>query len=56
MIKLKDVYKSFEKNDVLKGINLEVEDRETVVIVGKSGVGKSVLVKCIVGLIKPNMG
>ncbi len=56
MIRIKDLKKSFGKNQVLRGINLEILDGETVLIVGKSGIGKSVLVKCIVGLLKPDGG
>mgnify|MGYP001773002522 CR=1 FL=1 len=56
MIKLVNIEKSFGSNHVLKGVNLEVEDGETVLVVGKSGIGKSVLVKCIVGLLKPDKG
>ncbi len=56
MIRIKDLRKSFGKNQVLRGINLEILDGETVLIVGKSGIGKSVLVKCLVGLLKPDGG
>jgi phospholipid/cholesterol/gamma-HCH transport system ATP-binding protein len=50
LIKIKDVYKSFGNNKVLKGFNLELYPNENVVIIGKSGSGKSVLIKCLVGL------
>ncbi len=56
MIKLVDLRKEFGRNTVLNGITLTVETGETVVILGRSGVGKSVLLKCIVGLIKPTSG
>lgn len=47
MIKMIDVYKSFGKNDVLKGINLHVERGEVVVIIGPSGSGKSTVLRCM---------
>ena len=56
MIKIEDLHKSFGDNHVLKGINLEVRDGETLVIIGRSGCGKSVLLKHIVGLLKPDKG
>lgn len=56
MIELKNLYKSFGKNSVLRGVNLNIETGETIVIIGKSGCGKSVLLKHIVGLIMPDSG
>ncbi|MCA6072449.1 MAG: ABC transporter ATP-binding protein [Endomicrobium sp.] len=56
MIKIKNVCKSFGDKHVLRGVNFEVRDGETVVIIGSSGVGKSILLKTIVGLIKPDDG
>lgn len=56
MIKLVDVYKSFGKQKVLDGLNLEIEDGKTTIIIGKSGGGKSVLLKHIIGLLKPDSG
>jgi len=56
MIKLVDVYKSFGEQKVLDGLNLEIEDGKTTVIIGKSGGGKSVLLKHIIGLLKPDSG
>src|SRR3990172_10356071 len=56
MIKLIDVHKSFGKQRVLKGLHLEIEDGKTTVIIGKSGGGKSVLLKHIIGLLKPDKG
>ena len=52
----KNVHKSFEENKVLRGINLTVFKGENLVILGKSGSGKSVTIKCIVGLTKVNSG
>jgi phospholipid/cholesterol/gamma-HCH transport system ATP-binding protein len=48
--------KSFGANDVLKNLNLKVSKGENLVIFGKSGCGKSVLIKCLVGLIEPDEG
>ncbi len=56
MIKIENVHKSFNDNYVLKGVNLEIKNGETIVIIGKSGCGKSVLLKHIMGLIKPDRG
>jgi phospholipid/cholesterol/gamma-HCH transport system ATP-binding protein len=56
MIKLIDIHKSFGKQKVLRGLNLEIEDGKTTVIIGKSGGGKSVLLKHIIGLLKPDRG
>jgi phospholipid/cholesterol/gamma-HCH transport system ATP-binding protein len=56
MIKIKDLYKSYSKNLILKGLNLEVYKGEILVILGRSGVGKSVLLKHIIGLEKPDLG
>lgn len=56
MIRIKSLYKSFGKKEVLKGIDLEIETGKTIVIIGKSGEGKSVLLKHIVGLLTPDSG
>ena len=56
MIKLIDVHKSFGKQHVLRGVHLDIEDGKTTVIIGKSGGGKSVLLKHIIGLLKPDSG
>ncbi len=48
--------KSFGTNEVLKDINLKIEKGENLVIFGKSGSGKSVLIKCLAGLIEPDAG
>jgi phospholipid/cholesterol/gamma-HCH transport system ATP-binding protein len=53
---VRDLEKSFGERDVLKGINLDVYKSENLVILGRSGTGKSVLIKCMVGLIKPDAG
>lgn len=56
VLELKDIHKSFGDNHVLKGFNLQLFEGENLVIMGKSGSGKSVMVKCIVGLIQPDSG
>jgi phospholipid/cholesterol/gamma-HCH transport system ATP-binding protein len=56
VIKLVDVHKSFGDNYVLRGVNLEVMEGESVVVIGGSGSGKTVLIKHIIGLIKPDKG
>jgi phospholipid/cholesterol/gamma-HCH transport system ATP-binding protein len=56
MIELKGLYKKFGDNEVLKGVDLTIPQGETLVIVGKSGCGKSVMLKLIVGLLKPDSG
>lgn len=55
-IKLVDVHKHFGNKVVLDGINLEIAAGESVVIIGGSGSGKSVMLKCILGLLKPDQG
>ena len=55
-IQFKDIKKSFGDNDVLKGVNLSVYEGEIIAIIGKSGTGKSVLLKHIIGLIEPDSG
>ena len=56
MIEINNLHKSFGENNVLRGINLNIGTGETIVIIGKSGCGKSVLLKHIVGLIMPDSG
>ena len=56
MIELKHIYKSFEDKEVLSDINATFEDGKTNLIIGQSGSGKTVLMKCIVGLLTPERG
>ena len=56
MIQVKDLYKAFGSNLVLRGINLTVEEGSTCVIMGTSGSGKTVLMKHLIGLLKPDRG
>jgi phospholipid/cholesterol/gamma-HCH transport system ATP-binding protein len=55
-LELSHVYKAFQKDFVLNNLNLKVQEGETKVIIGRSGAGKSVLLKAIVGLVKPDSG
>jgi phospholipid/cholesterol/gamma-HCH transport system ATP-binding protein len=56
IIAITNLYKSFGKNEVLKGIDLTVNDGENLVILGRSGSGKSVTIKCLVGLVQADKG
>lgn len=56
MIDFRGIWKSFGDKTVLRGVSLRVEKAETVFIVGSSGAGKSVLVKHLVGLLRPDQG
>lgn len=56
MIEISNLCKSFDNNIVLSNLNLKIKTGETKVIIGRSGVGKSVLLKCIIGLVKPDSG
>lgn len=55
-LKVVDLHKSFGSKQVLKGVDLEVEEGSTTVIIGSSGCGKSVLVKHLIGLLRPDSG
>lgn len=56
VIIIENLCKSFGSNVVLNDFNLVVKSEENVVVLGKSGAGKSVLIKCIIGLLKPDSG
>jgi len=56
VIKIRKVEKSFEDYEVLKGIDLDLRQGENLVVLGRSGSGKSVLIKLISGLLKPDKG
>jgi phospholipid/cholesterol/gamma-HCH transport system ATP-binding protein len=56
VIAIRGLYKSFGENHVLRGVDLDVHKRENVVVLGKSGTGKSVLIKIIAGLLKADRG
>lgn len=55
-VEIEHLKKSFGSNEVLKDVNLKIEKGETVAVLGKSGSGKSVLIKCLIGLIEPDDG
>lgn len=56
VISIKNLCKTFGDNEVLKGINLSVKKGENLVVLGRSGSGKSVTIKCLVGLVKADEG
>ena len=56
VIQIRKLYKSFGENKVLRSIDLDVFRRENVVVLGRSGSGKSVLIKIMAGLLKPDSG
>ncbi len=56
VLKVSNVSKSFGKNNVLQNFSLELHRAENIVVLGKSGSGKSVLIKCVVGLLQPDSG
>ena len=56
VISINGLYKSFEDNNVLQGIDFELHKGENVIVLGRSGSGKSVLIKIIAGLMKPDKG
>lgn len=56
MVEIKNLSKSFNNNKILDQLNLSIFEGEILSIIGESGVGKSVLIKCLIGLIKPDSG
>ncbi len=56
MIEIEDLHKSFDGVQVLKGISLKVKNGEVIALIGRSGFGKSVLLKHVAGLMKPDQG
>jgi phospholipid/cholesterol/gamma-HCH transport system ATP-binding protein len=56
VVEMRNIKKSFGDNAVLKDLNINLNREENLVVLGKSGSGKSVLIKCLVGLIKPDVG
>ena len=55
-VRIRGLDKSFGANQVLRGLDLEVHAGESVVVIGGSGTGKSVLLKCLIGLLEPDLG
>ncbi len=53
ILEIKDLKKAFSGNEVLNGFNMELYKGENLVVMGKSGTGKSVMIKCLVGLMRP---
>jgi len=56
VIEINDLYKSFGDNHVLNGFNMTLLEGQNLVVMGKSGSGKSVMIKCLVGLEQPDSG
>ncbi len=56
VVEIKDLYKSYGTNTVLNGFNLNLYEGENLVVMGKSGSGKSVMIKCLIGLEEPDSG
>jgi phospholipid/cholesterol/gamma-HCH transport system ATP-binding protein len=56
VLEIANLYKSFGENHVLNGFNMKLFQGENLVIMGKSGSGKSVMIKCLVGLMEPDVG
>jgi phospholipid/cholesterol/gamma-HCH transport system ATP-binding protein len=56
MIQIRNLFKSFDGNQVLRGLNLDIQTGEALVIIGRSGCGKSVLLKLLMGIMEPDNG
>jgi len=55
-IRVVNIHKSFGENHVLRGVHLDVQQGESMVVIGGSGSGKTVLIRCIIGLVQPDEG
>ena len=56
MIRLDEVHRSFGSQEVLRGLSFDVAEGESLVIMGPSGAGKSVILKHVIGLLRPDRG
>ena len=56
VVSIRNLYKAFGSNEVLRGVDLDLFHGENLVVLGRSGTGKSVLIKIIAGLLKPDSG
>ena len=56
IVRVRNVYKSFGKHKILNGVDLDIEEGKITAVIGKSGTGKSVLLKNIIGILKPDLG
>jgi Cu-processing system ATP-binding protein len=56
MIHIENIYKSYRKKEILKGVSASFEKRQVVALIGPNGSGKTTLIKCILGLVKPSAG
>jgi Cu-processing system ATP-binding protein len=56
MIEIKELYKKYGKNEVLKGVDLNIEENRIVAVLGPNGSGKTTLIKSILGMVLPNKG
>ena len=56
IIEILNLSKNFDNKNILKNINLKITKGESLVIIGKSGSGKSLLMKCVLGILKPSQG
>ena len=55
-IRVVNLHKSFAEHEVLSGVHLEIREGESMVVIGGSGTGKTVLIRCIIGLVQPDEG